>query len=209
MSTISEFELLAQEAAGCVKCPLSEGRTNVVFGAGSPQADVMFIGEAPGFHEDQQGLPFVGRSGNLLTKLCGEIGIEREDVYIANILKCRPPENRDPLPSEIETCTPYLDRQIDLIQPIVVVTLGNFATKYLLQTTAGITTIRGRRFRWRDATLIPTLHPAAALRGGATRLAEMREDFQTILRTIEHVRTAKHEAAFSDVSDDLTPQPIS
>ena len=133
----------AAEASGCVRCRLSETRTQVVFGVGDPDADLLFIGEAPGMHEDRQGEPFVGAAGQLLTRMLGEIGLTRDEVYIANVLKCRPPANRDPLPDEIETCTPWLVEQISLIQPAVIATLGNFATKFVLQTQRGITSMRG------------------------------------------------------------------
>jgi uracil-DNA glycosylase family 4 len=198
------FDDLAAEAATCMKCALGRTRTNVVFGVGSTRADVMFVGEAPGYHEDQQGEPFVGKSGALLTQLLGEIGLRREDAYIANILKCRPPENRDPLPIEIEACTPYLDSQIELIDPIVIVTLGNFATKYLLETTAGITRLRGNRYRFRDAVLVPTYHPAAALRGGAGKLDEMRLDFSLVRRTIDTGRKPVDAGA----AEETTPEHV-
>ena len=126
---------VAAEAAGCTRCKLAQGRTQVVFGDGSPDADLLFIGEGPGFHEDKQGIPFVGAAGQLLNRMLGEIGLGRDEVYIANIVKCRPPGNRDPQPDEIEACTPWLVEQISLIQPRVVVTLGNFATKFVLNTT--------------------------------------------------------------------------
>ena len=133
---------VAQEASTCTKCRLATSRTQVVFGVGNPDADLLFIGEAPGQHEDKQGEPFVGAAGQLLTRMLGEIGLTREQVYIANILKCRPPGNRDPQEDEIETCTPWLIEQISLIQPQVIVTLGNFATKFVLQTQTGITRMR-------------------------------------------------------------------
>ena len=166
-------------AADCTLCPLAGGRTNVVFGTGDPTADLMFVGEGPGAEEDQQGLPFVGRSGKLLDELLvQEIGLEREQVYIANVVKCRPPGNRDPLPEEITACRPYLQRQVELIAPRVLVTLGNFATKVLLDTKEGITRLRGRRYAWGNGVvLVPTYHPAALLRGGGERVAEARADF--------------------------------
>lgn len=179
------FAALAAEAAACMRCPLHRTRTNVVFGAGSPDAELVFVGEAPGFYEDQEGEPFVGKSGALLTRLLGEIGLRRDDVYIANVLKCRPPDNRDPLPGEIETCTSFLDRQMELIDPLVVVSLGNFATKYLLQTSVGITRLRGNRYRYGARVLIPTFHPAAVLRGGAGKLDEMRKDFRLVRTTLD------------------------
>jgi DNA polymerase len=169
---------LAAEAAGCTRCPLAATRTQVVFGVGDPDADLMFVGEAPGRDEDLRGEPFVGRSGQLLDRLLAEeIGVGRERVYIANVVKCRPPENRDPRPEEIGACRPYLDRQVALIAPKVVVTLGNFATRLLLDTDRGITTLRGSSYPMGDTTLVPTFHPAAALRGGGVVLAQMRADF--------------------------------
>ena len=168
---------LAIDAASCTRCRLAEGRTNVVFGTGDPHARLMFIGEGPGAEEDKQGLPFVGRSGKLLDRLMlEELGITREQVYIANVVKCRPPKNRDPKPDEIDACRPYLTQQLDLIRPAVVVTLGRYAAQWLLATTEGITKLRGRSYPFAHGVLIPTLHPAAALRGGAEPLAQMRAD---------------------------------
>ena len=181
----------AAEAATCTKCRLAEGRTQVVFGVGNPQAELLFIGEAPGFHEDKQGEPFVGAAGQLLTRMLGEIGLRRDDVYIANILKCRPPGNRDPLPDEIESCTPWLVEQISLIQPGLVTTLGNFATKFVLNTSQGITRLRGQTFPWHGRIVIPTFHPAAILHGGgegSRQFEQLREDFQLIARTLEDLR---------------------
>jgi len=173
------LEVLAEEASACTKCKLATaGRTKVVFGMGDPEADLMFIGEAPGAEEDKQGLPFVGRSGQLLDKvLFEELGITRERVWICNLIKCRPPGNRDPEPDEIEACRPWLERQIELIEPKVIVTLGNFATKLLLETKEGITKLRGRSYPFRTGVLIPTFHPAAVLRGGGEPMAQMRADF--------------------------------
>jgi uracil-DNA glycosylase len=179
---------VAAEAAGCTKCRLAQGRTQVVFGVGNPTADVLFIGEAPGFHEDKQGEPFVGAAGQLLTKVLGDVlGLERADVYICNILKCRPPGNRDPQDDEIESCTPWLIEQVSLIQPLVIVTLGNFATKFVLQTQQGITRMRGRAYAWHGRTVIPTFHPAAILHGGGEKsrqFAELREDFELVRDTL-------------------------
>ena len=153
--------------AGCTRCALAQTRTQAVFGVGSPSADLMFVGEAPGFHEDKQGIPFVGAAGQLLTKLLAGIGIAREDVYIANVLKCRPPGNRDPLPDEIEACESHLFKQIELIQPKVVATLGNFATKLLSGKPAGITRVHGQEqevtLGGQSVLLYPLFHPAAAL----------------------------------------------
>jgi len=180
----------AAEAADCVRCRLSETRTQVVFGVGNAEADLMFIGEAPGFHEDRQGEPFVGAAGQLLTRMLSEIGLERADVYIANILKCRPPGNRDPQPLEIDACTPWLVEQLSIIRPRLVVTLGNFATKFVLQTTRGITSMRGAVFDWQSRKVIPTYHPAAVLRGGerSRQFQELRDDFMFISRTLAQLQ---------------------
>jgi DNA polymerase len=174
----------ASEAATCTRCALAGTRTQVVYGSGDPRAEVLFIGEAPGMHEDRQGEPFVGAAGQLLTRMLEEIGLGREQVYIGNVLKCRPPGNRDPLPGEIEACTPWLVEQISLIQPTVIVTLGNFATKLLLDTKVGITKLRGQEFPFGDAVLVPTLHPAAVLRGGGVTLAQTRADFVVVKRVL-------------------------
>ena len=171
---------LGAVAAVCTQCRLSAGRTTVVFGDGAADADLVFVGEGPGHHEDLQGLPFVGRSGQLLEQLLGEIGLERGDVYIGNVVKCRPPGNRDPRPDEIDACKGYLRSQLELIQPRVVVTLGNFASKLLLRTESGITRLRGRAYEWWGRHLVPTFHPAAALRGGPRVLEQMRSDFAVI-----------------------------
>ena len=158
---------LADAVSGCTRCPLAATRTQVVFGAGSPTADLMFVGEAPGFHEDKQGVPFVGAAGQLLSKLLAGIGLSREDVYICNTLKCRPPGNRDPLPEEISACESHLFRQIELIEPLVVATLGNFATKLLSGKPDGITRVHGREqevtLGGSPVLLYPIFHPAAAL----------------------------------------------
>ncbi|MGO9458480.1 MAG: uracil-DNA glycosylase [Acidimicrobiales bacterium] len=171
------FEALRTEALGCTRCRLAEGRTQVVFGVGDPTADLMFVGEGPGRQEDLAGEPFVGRSGKLLDRLLTEeLGIDRSRCYIANVVKCRPPQNRDPRPDEIEACRPYLSAQLELIAPRVVVTLGNFATRALLETTEGIRRVRGRAYPFAGGHLVPTYHPAAALRSGGEVLAEMRAD---------------------------------
>ncbi len=175
MST--ELQVVATEAATCVRCGLAETRTQVVFGVGDPHADLLFVGEGPGAEEDRLGEPFVGRSGKLLDQLVWEeMGLTRADFYIANVVKCRPPENRDPRPEEIEACRPWLEQQLALIAPRVVVTVGNFATRTLLQTKDGITKVRGRSYPFGAAMLIPTFHPAAILRGGAQQMAQMRAD---------------------------------
>jgi DNA polymerase len=176
---------LGAEAAGCTRCRLAETRTQVVFGVGGHDADLMFVGEAPGYHEDRQGEPFVGAAGKLLDRLLGEIGILRSQTYIANVLKCRPPGNRDPQPDEIEACSDYLREQLRVIDPMVVATLGNFATKLLLKRNVGITRLRGQVYPWWNRRLVPTFHPAAALRGGERVLGQMQEDFALIRAALD------------------------
>ncbi len=162
-----DLEAYGAAVGGCTRCRLAQGRTQVVFGSGSPHAELLFVGEAPGFHEDKQGVPFVGQAGKLLERLLEQIGLRREDVYIANVLKCRPPGNRDPQPDEIESCEPHLFRQIELIEPRVIATLGNFATKLLSGRPLGITRVHGQEQRLtiagRPVLLYPLYHPAAAL----------------------------------------------
>lgn len=175
--TLERFDRLRSDALGCKACGLCENRTQVVFGMGDPTADLVFVGEGPGAEEDRQGLPFVGRSGKLLDRLIyEEMGLTRDAVYIANVVKCRPPENRDPRPEEIAACRPYLESQLELIDPVVVVTLGNFSSKLLLDTTIGIMKLRGRAYSWGHRVLVPTLHPAAVLRGGGDAMAKVRAD---------------------------------
>ena len=180
MAAVTELDQYAAQVAGCTRCRLSETRTQVVFGVGNPAADLMFVGEAPGFHEDKQGFPFVGQAGKLLDRLLGGIGLTRADVYIANVLKCRPPGNRDPGQDEIESCEPHLFRQIELIQPLVIATLGNFATKLLSGKQTGITRVHGQEQRTtiggRDVLLYPLYHPAAALYTPAM-LTVLEQDF--------------------------------
>ncbi len=185
LTTVGTIDALGAIANVCTECSLAEGRTNVVFGAGSPDADVLIVGEGPGQKEDELGLPFVGRSGQLLDKLLGEIDLAREDVYIANVVKCRPPRNRDPRPDEIDACKGYLRRQIELIDPKVVLTLGNFSMKLLLGTSTGITRMRGRAYEWWGRFLIPTFHPAAALRGGDRVTNDIREDLVMVRNVID------------------------
>jgi len=185
------FLELRDMAMSCTACRLSETRTNVVFGVGDPEASLMLVGEAPGKNEDLEGEPFVGAAGQLLDELLSGIGVARQDVYIANVLKCRPPGNRDPKEDEIDSCKGYLREQIRMIRPDVVVTLGNFATKLLLPTEMGITRMRGRRIDWwLGATLIPTFHPAAALRGRPQVREEMAEDFALVAKVLEETATA-------------------
>jgi uracil-DNA glycosylase len=180
----------AEQAASCTKCALAKGRTQVVFGSGSPDADLMFVGEAPGFHEDQQGVPFVGQAGKLLERLLAGIGLTRADVYIANTVKCRPPGNRDPVPDELAACEPHLFRQIELIEPKLVATLGNFATKLLSGRPAGITRVHGHEqevtLGARTVQLYPLYHPAAALYT-PSMLKVLEEDFARIPALLERV----------------------
>jgi DNA polymerase len=167
VAAVTELHAYRDEVAGCTRCALAGGRTQVVFGSGDPAADLMFVGEAPGFHEDKQGVPFVGAAGKLLDQLLAGIGLTRADVYVANVLKCRPPGNRDPMPDEIEACEAHLWKQIELIQPRVVATLGNFATKLLSGRPTGITRVHGQEqettLGGRRVLLYPLYHPAAAL----------------------------------------------
>ena len=175
MTDLAEIEAACKD---CTRCPLSATRTQVVFGRGDPTSDLVFVGEAPGAEEDEQGFPFVGRSGRLLDRLVlEEIGLERDDFFVMNTLMCRPPGNRDPLPDELAACRGWFDAKLAALRPRVIVTLGNFASKALLGTTTGITKLRGQTYAWRDGiTLVPTFHPAAALRGNSDALAAMRAD---------------------------------
>jgi uracil-DNA glycosylase family 4 len=175
---VASLAELEAEALACRRCSLASGRTKVVFGVGSPEADLMLVGEGPGREEDLAGEPFVGRSGKLLDRLLWEeLGLVRQQCYIANVVKCRPPANRDPRPEEVEACRPYLEAQVGLIRPSVVLTLGNFATRLVLGAEGGVTRLRGRSYRQGEAEVVPTYHPAAALRGGPEVVARMRADF--------------------------------
>ena len=180
----------AEQTSSCTKCALAAGRTQVVFGSGNPNADLMFVGEAPGFHEDQQGVPFVGQAGKLLDRLLAGIGLTRPDVFVVNVLKCRPPGNRDPLPDEIAACEPHLFRQIELIDPKLVATLGNFATKLLSGKPAGITRVHGHEqevtLGTRTVSLYPIYHPAAALYT-PSMLKVLEEDFARIPGLLDRV----------------------
>lgn len=177
---------LAATAATCTACALSSGRTQVVFGEGRPSAKVVIVGEAPGAEEDIQGRLFVGRSGQLLARLLAEeAGLARDDCYITNVNKCRPPGNRDPEPSEVEACRPWLEAQMATLEPVVVLTLGNFAARALLQTKEGITRLRGRTYPFGPSTLIPTYHPAAALRGNAEAMAGLRADLVRVREVLD------------------------
>ena len=173
------------EIGDCTRCKLhAQGRRQIVFGVGSPEADLMFVGEAPGADEDIQGIPFVGRAGQLLTKIIEAIGLKREDVYIANVIKCRPPGNRNPEQDEVETCEPFLFQQIDIIRPKVIVALGTFAARTLLRTLDPISRLRGRVYEYRGAKLIPTFHPAYLLRNPASK-REVWEDMKVVRRLLQ------------------------
>ncbi len=202
----------AEQTATCTKCALAEGRTQVVFGAGNPNADLMFVGEAPGFHEDQQGVPFVGQAGKLLDRLLEGIGLTRADVFVVNVLKCRPPGNRDPLPEEIAACEPHLFRQIELIEPKLVATLGNFATKLLSGKPAGITRVHGHEqevtLGSRTVSLYPIYHPAAALYT-PSMLKVLEEDFARIPELLERTQEVPPEDAEAPaVRLEPEPEPV-
>lgn len=202
MSVLAELRVVAES---CTARALAETRTKVVFGIGADNADLMFVGEAPGRNEDLQGEPFVGAAGRLLNSLLDEAGIGRDRVYIANVLKCRPPGNRDPRPDEIDSCKGFLASQLELVDPRVVVTLGNFATKLLLKTDTGITRLRGTSYRWwRDKVLVPTYHPAAALRGGDRITDLMREDFDIMRAALD---SPVSESSFAETSPEVSDDP--
>jgi len=192
------LEAYAAQTSACTRCRLAQGRTQVVFGVGNPDAELMFVGEAPGFHEDKQGFPFVGQAGKLLDTLLAGIGLTREDVYIANVIKCRPPGNRDPAPDEIEACEAHLFRQIELIEPTVVATLGNFATKLLSGKQTGITRVHGQEqethIGGRQVILYPLYHPAAALYTPAM-MQVLHEDFRRLPELLGKVLSAPEPEA--------------
>ncbi len=202
-----ELAALERVALACTACGLAEGRTQVVFGAGDADADLMIVGEAPGQREDEQGIPFVGPSGKLLETLLGEIGLDRSEVYIGNVVKCRPPRNRDPRPDEIDACGDYLRTQLRLVDPKVVLTLGNFSSKLLLKTTTGITRLRGTAYPWWGRFLVPTYHPAAALRGSARVLEEMRHDFSLLAKVISGEMVRETPPSTEADHNGVTPVP--
>ena len=180
LNAADALRAVREDIGDCTRCKLHAlGRNQIVFGVGNPDADLMFAGEAPGADEDIQGVPFVGRAGQLLTKIIEAIGLKREDVYIANVIKCRPPQNRNPEPDEIETCEPFLFRQVDIIKPKVIVALGKFAAQTLLRTPDPISRLRGRQFSYRGAVLIPTFHPAYLLRNPSSK-REVWEDMKLV-----------------------------
>ncbi|HXV60598.1 MAG TPA: uracil-DNA glycosylase [Vicinamibacteria bacterium] len=177
------LEAIRRDLGECTRCRLSDGRTHLVFGMGNPDADLMFIGEAPGYDEDQQGFPFVGPAGQLLTKIIQAIDLTREEVYITNVVKCRPPRNRDPEPDEVERCRPYIERQVDSVRPRVICALGRVATQNLLRTEESISRLRGRIFSYRGVRLVPTFHPAYLLRNPEKK-RECWEDMKLIRRLL-------------------------
>jgi uracil-DNA glycosylase len=202
-----------EQAKGCTRCPLHQTRTTVVFGSGNADADLMFVGEAPGANEDKQGVPFVGQAGKLLTKLLNEIGLERSEVFICNTVKCRPPNNRDPHPNEIDSCNEYLRRQVELIQPAVICTLGNFSTKLLRDDNTGISRLHGqaevRLIGARAIRLYPLYHPAAALYTPST-LEVLRADFHRIPDLLAQgppEQPALEDADVPEPADEELPEP--
>ncbi|MDN5336611.1 MAG: uracil-DNA glycosylase [Synergistales bacterium] len=182
---------LRELTAGCKKCPLAEGRKNVVFGDGNPSAGVMFIGEGPGADEDEQGIPFVGKAGKLLTKILESVEISRQEIYITNVVKCRPPGNRVPTVEEMTACDEYLQAQIALIRPKIIVCLGSTPTKWMLRTTEGITKIRGRWFNWRNISVMPMFHPSYLLRNASNKSGSPKHqtwlDIQEVKRRWEEL----------------------
>jgi uracil-DNA glycosylase family 4 len=186
LTPVDGLAAIRADIGDCTRCKLHTlGRTQIVFGVGNPEADLMFVGEAPGRDEDLQGYPFVGRAGQLLTKIIEAIALKREDVYIANVIKCRPPENRNPEPDEVETCEPFLFRQIDVIKPKVIVALGKFGAQALLKTLDPISRLRGRVFEYRGAKLIPTFHPAYLLRNPSSK-REVWEDMKLVRKLLSN-----------------------
>jgi len=187
---------LSKSLIDCQRCKLAKmGRSQVVFGVGNPHASIMFVGEAPGFHEDRQGEPFVGAAGKLLNDLLQSAGLSRSDIYIANVIKCRPPNNRDPEPDEVETCKPFLMQQIQMIRPKLVCTLGNWATQTLLERKVGITKVKGQAFYMKDFVIFPLLHPAAALHQG-NLLDTLKTDFKKLKEFLDrHSQPAPAEAS--------------
>ena len=182
-SFIRTLDDVRRELGDCQRCPLHRARRNLVFGEGNPKAGLVFIGEAPGEEEDRQGRPFVGRAGQLLTKIIGAMGLERQDVYICNILKCRPPQNRNPKQEEMETCEPFLIKQIEALRPKVICALGTFAARRILQTDVPITVLRGKFHEFRGVRVMPTYHPAYLLRNPDAK-KQVWEDIQLIMKEL-------------------------
>lgn len=193
---MDDFELLKQEVNQCTKCALSKTRTNVVFGEGSQNAGIMLIGEGPGYYEDQQGRPFVGKSGQLLDKILDVCGFTRkEHVFIGNIVKCRPPNNRDPLPEERESCLPYLYKQIEMIEPKIIILLGATALKGLIDPNAKITKVRGEWLNWNDRLVMPTFHPSALLRNEKLK-KPVWEDFKKVVAKYRELINKEHHSEY-------------
>jgi DNA polymerase len=198
--SMTPLQELAKSLLNCQRCKLSKlGRSQVVFGVGNPRASIMFVGEAPGFYEDQQGEPFVGAAGKLLNDLLASAGLSRNEIYIANVIKCRPPNNRDPEQDEVETCKPFLMQQIQMICPKLVCTLGNWATQTLLERKVGITKVKAQAFYMKDFVIFPLLHPAAALHQG-NLLEPLKEDFKKLKEFLD-----RHTKATEP--NDATPAP--
>lgn len=185
---MSEYLELYQQITGCTQCGLSQGRTKAVPGEGSLDADIMFIGEAPGYYEDRDGRPFIGQAGKLLDEMLAKIGLDRQDVYITNMVKCRPPKNRDPLPTELSSCAPYLDRQIEIISPRVIVCLGRFSFAKFFPGES-ISKARGKPRDWKNIKIYPMYHPAAALHNPRLKPA-IEKDFRNLPALIEQVNQA-------------------
>jgi DNA polymerase len=183
-SSIRTWEQLKTAVKNCQACELAKGRTQTVFGVGNQTADLMIIGEAPGFHEDQKGKPFVGRAGQLLNAMLAAINLNRESIYIANILKCRPPNNRDPLVEEVRQCTPFLQEQVALVKPKLLLAVGRIAAHYLLENKAPLTQLRGKTYQYQDIPLIVTFHPAYLLRNPSDK-KKAYEDLQTVFRMLQ------------------------
>jgi DNA polymerase len=184
LTSVDALAAVRADIGDCTRCKLhTQGRKQIVFGVGNPDADLMFVGEAPGADEDEQGIPFIGRAGQLLTKIIEAIELKREDVYIANVIKCRPPQNRNPEPDEVATCEPFLFQQIDIIKPKVIVALGKFGAQTLLRTLEPISKIRGRVFEYRGSKLIPTFHPAYLLRNPSSK-REVWEDMKLVRKLL-------------------------
>jgi len=197
--TTTPLQELAKSLHNCQRCKLAKlGRTQVVFGVGNPRASIMFVGEAPGFYEDQKGEPFVGAAGKLLNDLLQSANLSRDQIYIANVIKCRPPNNRDPEPDEVETCKPFLLQQIQMIRPKLVCTLGNWATQTLLERKVGITKVKAQAFYMKDFVIFPLLHPAAALHQG-NLLDTLKEDFKKLKEFLDR-NTTPAESAPSTIS---------
>ena len=209
---LTPLQDLAQSLVGCERCKLAKlGRSQVVFGVGNPHASIMFVGEAPGFNEDQKGEPFVGAAGKLLNDLLASAGLSRDHIYIANVIKCRPPNNRDPEQDEVETCKPFLMQQIQLIRPKLVCTLGNWATQTLLERKVGITKVKAQAFYMKNFVIFPLLHPAAALHQG-NLLETLKEDFKKLKEFLDrHSKPAEPTTAASTPAAPVlnieSPQP--